>query len=258
MTTTRPKAGTPERQAKALLKKRTAVHREVERLSHELRALARELPPVHLSELSGGAAGIKDRTFAAFVSEWMDRHMSGLDSTLLDCGNYEKWEVVPLSRFGVRAYDEENFAVWDTESDGWCDPDLDPNYHGESHRQAYGGKTATIEDREVVVFADEDHAETAAAEMNRAAAMPSYGFPFAWNWCYEPDSFITNEELQEAGFLVYHYDAPNDGRRIAGIDAGGFDFYGTFYAHLVVIVCERMGETVETEKGPRVVTMKKE
>ena len=82
-----------------------------------------------------------------------------------------------------------------------------------------------------------------------------HGFPWANNWCFMPDDFITDEELSEAGFTVATYcggsgDWSNDSEyRLCGIDGGGYSFKGQHFAPLAAAVAARCNWTVPTDEG---------
>ena len=237
------------REAKAILAKRGEAQARLDEI-------AREREPITLKDVCKDRCNFDDSSFEADVSRFVDRYMPGLDSATLDREDSDVWDLHPGSRFEVREV-EAGFAVWDTESGTWTDPDLAFEDNGvDAHRDAYGGGEVLPEDvageHEFVLFAEVGHAEQAAHEMNRADSGASYAFPFAWLWCWMPDDVIEDADLHAAGFIVYTYTGGDDGeQRIAGIDGAGYSFKGAHFAPLYARVAARCGWLVQTDSGPR-------
>ena len=86
-----------------------------------------------------------------------------------------------------------------------------------------------------------------------------YGFPWAWNWAFQPDERITDDELREAGFTVAHYTGGDgDLYRLCGIDGGGYSVDGAHFAPLCAIVYANRSKyhwTVETDNGEAYITV---
>lgn len=217
------------------LSKLRALTRTIEEARYEQHKLARELPPVRFTDLCSDGTNVTDRAFEVSVRAWMNENMSPIDTTLLDREDSEKWELL-TPRYEVRQSDpmdeESLWYVWD--------------------RQEAGFVSEEILD-EPVAFEEEWLAQDALLSLEDENINALAAFPFAWNTGWVLDSTYWLAELQAAGFLVYRYDGD---AIIAGIDGGGYSFMGAHFAPLYAAVAAKNDWLVETDDGPRRITMR--
>lgn len=216
-----------------MLSKLQTLTRTIEMMRYEQHKLARELPPVRFADLCDGT-NVTDRAFEVSVRAWMNTFMSPIDTTLLDRENVEKWEIL-TPRYVVKGLDgdETRVGVWDHDEAGFV----------------------TLEDSdEPVAFDSIDEASDKACDLQYALD-GNHGFPFAWNEGWVVDGMYWLAELQAAGFLVYQYDGDTV---IAGIDGGGYSFMGAHFAPLYAALAAKNDWLVETDDGPRRITMSRE
>ncbi len=217
-----------------VLSKLQTLTRTIEMMRYEQHKLARELPPVRFADLCGDGTNV-NRAFEVSVRAWMNTFMSPIDTTLLDREDVEKWEIL-TPRYVVKGLtdgDETRVGVWDYDE----------------------ARFVTLEDSdEPVAFDSIDEASDKACDLQYWSSI-NHGFPFAWNEGWIIDGTYWLAELQAAGFLVYRYD---DDCVIAGIDGGGYSFMGAHFAPLYAALAAKNDWLVETDDGPRRITMSRE
>lgn len=215
-----------------MLSKLQTLTRAIEMMRYEQHKLARELPPVRFTDLCSDG-NVTDRAFEVSVRAWMSGNMSPIDTTLLDREDFEKWELL-TPRYTLR----EDLSGWQI-----LDHDL--------------GGFVTLEDDDgnenTLVFEEEWEAQDKRDELEDENT--NHGFPFAWNTGWVLDNTYWLAELQAAGFLVYRYDGDTV---IAGIDGGGYSFMGAHFAPLYAAIAAKNDWLVETDDGPRRITMSRE
>ena len=219
---------TPENPMLDNLKKLT---RTIEMMRYEQHKLARELPPVAFSDLCGDGTNVTDRAFEVSIRAWMSGNMSPIDTTLLDREDFEKWELL-TPRYEAREA-EEGYRVWDHDTGDWADDD----------------------DGQKLVFDNPDDADEKMCDLQHNDEQSRHGFPFAWNTGWGVENTYWLAELQAAGFVVYRYDGDT---LIAGIDGGGYSFMGAHFAPLYAALAAKNDWLVETDDGPRRITMSRE
>jgi hypothetical protein len=219
-----------------MLSKLQTLTRTIERMRYEQHKLARELPPVRFTDLCSDG-NVTDRAFEVSVRAWMSQNMNPIDTTLLDREgeDSEKWELL-TPRYTLR----EDLSGWQI-----LDHDL--------------GGFVTLEDDDgnenTLVFEEEWEAQEKRDELEDENINALAAFPFAWNtgWVLEGTYWLA--EFQAAGFLVYRYDGD---AIIAGIDGGGYSFMGAHFAPLYAALAAKNDWLVETDDGPRRITMSRE
>jgi hypothetical protein len=197
-------------------RKRTSVARE-------------DYPPAEVPYrvLNPDGCNIQDREFEDQIGRFMDRYMTSFPISLLDTGDFERWDLDPIGTCEVETDHDENddlrFYVIDQYGDRH-------NFDGE---------------READDFARDDNDE---AEQGR------YGYPWAQNTCFYPSDNIHDEDLKAAGFTIARYrDGHGDWMRLCGIDGGGYCLTGAHFSKLCAIVHHRWGRPVQTVNGPRLI-----
>lgn len=196
-------------------------------------------PIVNFQALVPDRCNFKDRTFERFVDRFMERFMPGFPLGLLDTSSevaHERWEIV----------EDDPSAFVSRTSEMLYNGDDDrciTRYHAD-----WNGCEETF-DRE------DDAIDFVRERMEESR----YGFPWAWNWAFQPDQQITDTELREAGFMVATYTGGDDDQyRLCGIDGGGYSFKGAHFATLCAIVYanrRKYGWTVETDNGEAYITL---
>ncbi len=205
-----------------------------------------------LSSLVPDRCNFTDQAFLSDVRRFMAGDMPGFPLGLLDTDDFDRWEIVAADRYTaeeIETTDEEGecyaYVVNDS-GDGWwpledagCDTPDGETYDGRPW------------------YYDEDQAIEAASMLSSHAEYETrLGFPWAWNWCWQPSDRITDEQLQRAGFTVANYTGGDgDTYRLAGIDGCGYSFEGAHFALLYAIVAEEYGWPVETDNGERRITV---
>jgi hypothetical protein len=103
-------------------------------------------------------------------------------------------------------------------------------------------------------------AELADSAYHSEHGHESYGFPWAHNYAFLPDSWISDASLVAAGFRIATYvGGKGDFRedceyKLAGIDGGGYSFAGAHFATLVAHHHEERKILVETDNGKAYIT----
>jgi hypothetical protein len=191
---------------------------------------------VNLQALVPDRCNFTDRTFERFVDRFMERLMPGLPLGMLDTSTYERWEIVEddpsefVSQTGEMVYNGDDDRCITTYHADWngCEESFD----------------------------NEDDAIDFVRERMEESR---HGFPWAWNWAFQPDDRITDDELRGAGFTVAHYTGGDgDTYRLCGIDGGGYSFKGAHFATLCALVYanrRRYHWTVETDDGEAYITV---
>ncbi len=188
---------------------------------------------IEYKQLNPDNCNIKDVEFERGIDRFMERRMPGFPLQLLE-RDYERWELEPL---------------------GTCE--VETEFHPEACAGDHGTEIIFVIDAygERHEFADECDAEDFAQEQNEQAEDSRYGFPWANNWCHYPCEYITDEQLQEAGFVIGLYtDADGEQRRLCGIDGGGYSFQGAHFSKLYAIVMHANEMPVNTTDGPKLIT----
>lgn len=237
-----------------------------------------------------------DSAFGEYVREWMSRNMPGFSLGLLDTDDPERWEVQAAMTHTVK---DINVTVWvcpqceerHAAPDAECchDDDDEPVPLERTDIQGYAvfnedtgdfvfsstsytshevwptqDDEVDLDGEEVYLWDDEGDAEAAASWCDDAyeayGDANRYGFPWANSYARMPESFISDGDLKEAGFVVATYTGGSGGRydeqfRLCGIDGGGYDFTTCHFAKLVAIVTSRIGVPVETTQGRAIVDM---
>jgi hypothetical protein len=102
--------------------------------------------------------------------------------------------------------------------------------------------------------------ETADQQYHSEHGHEGYGFPWANNYAFMPDGWISDASLGAAGFRIATYvGGKGDSRedceyRLAGIDGGGYSFTGQHFAWLIAHHHEERELTVETDNGLAYIT----
>lgn len=215
----------------ATLARMREISEQLSRLIGERVDLGRTLPPVRYADLVRDGNFI-DRSFERDVEEFVQKHLTPIDTTLLDCEDPDKWELL-TPRYESREIERgRGYAVWDYDT----------------------GKFVTQEDEDVVeVFAEAGDADERMCDLQSEAEESRYGFPFAWNTGWVLENTYWLDEVRSAGFLVYQYDGD---AIIAGIDGGGYSFKGAHFAPLYAALAAKNGWMVRTNAGPRYLTTK--
>jgi hypothetical protein len=194
------------------------------------------IPTVSIFDLVPDRCNYKDTTFESFVDRFMEKHMPGFSTSILERDDCERWEIVEDDPSEYIRYVE----TFDAEGDLIC-----TRYCAD-----YEGCEETFEDEdEAIDFVQERMGES------------RYGHPWAQYWGFMPNELITNEELGEAGFTVAYYTGGDGDRyRLCGIDGGGYSFSGQHYAMLCALVHENRshyGWRVLTNEGHAYITAKR-
>ena len=206
-----------------------AITEQLSRLIGERVDLGRTLPPVKFTDLIADRCNFLDRSFERDVDEFMQKHLTPLDTTLINREDPDKWELL-TPRYESREV-EGGYAVWDYSM----------------------GEFVTLEDDDAVeVFAEAGDADEKMCDLQAEEEQALCGFPFAWNngWVVENTYWL--DEMRAAGFLVYRYDGE---AIIAGIDGGGYSFRGAHFAPLYAALAAKNGWMVRTNAGPRYLTL---
>lgn len=239
---TNPQETTMTDKDTATLEQMQDITATINRLYGERAELGRSLPPVRYGDLIADGCNFLDRAFERDVEEFMQKHLTPIDTPLLDRDDFEKWELL-TPRYELRATFIETRDS--DEEEAWCIFD---------HDTGHLVTEADEEGEEVpLYFAFESDAESARDDLEREDEQSRYGFPFAWNtgWVVEDTYWL--DELRSAGFLVYRYDGD---AVIAGIDGGGYSFKGAHFAPLYAALAAKNGWMVRTNAGPRYLTLK--
>lgn len=188
-------------------------------------------PTVNLQALVSDRCNFKDRTFERFVGRFMEWAMPRFPLGLLD-KSHERWEIV-----------EDDPSEYITELEEGPEGLISYRYHAN-----WNGCEKTF-------FIEDDAINFVRERMDESR----YGFPWAWNWAFQPDERITDDELREAGFTVAHYTGGDgDLYRLCGIDGGGYSVDGAHFAPLCAIVYANRSKyhwTVETDNGEAYITV---
>jgi len=228
-TNTTPETETMTDKNTATLARMEAITEQLSRLIGERVDLGRTLPPVKFTDLCADRCNFRDRSFERDVDEFMQKHLSSIDTTLINREDPDKWELL-TPRYESREI-EGGYAVWDYDT----------------------GKFVTQENEDAVeVFAEAGDADERMCDLQSEDEQTLCGFPFAWNngWMVENTYWL--DEMRAAGFLVYRYDGDT---LIAGIDGGGYSFKGAHFAPLYAALAVKNGWMVRTNAGPRYLTL---
>ena len=214
-------------------------------------------PTVNLRALVSDRCSFKDRTFERFVGRFMEWAMPRFPLGLLDTSSetaHERWEIVEDDAIDfVRELMDKSHARWEIVED-------EPSAYITELEEGPEGLIsyryhANWNGCEKTFFIEDDAINFVRERMDESR----YGFPWAWNWAFQPDERITDDELREAGFTVAHYTGGDgDLYRLCGIDGGGYSVDGAHFAPLCAIVYANRSKyhwTVETDNGEAYITV---
>ena len=221
----------------------TEITNTIATLRQEADTIGRALPPVKFTDLVPDRCNFKDNAFSADVERFIERHLKSIDTTRLDRDDFDKWERVVM-RYTVREFlwdvmgDVTRWGVWDNEAGAFV-LDTDSNPEGE-------------DDYPPLSFPDRYEAADHAADLEEDDVASQHAFPFAWNTGWVLDGRYWANDAAASGFLVYRYDGDE---YIIGIDGAGYSFKGAHFAPFYARLAAKNGWLVQTDNGPRLITM---
>ena len=263
------------------------------------------LKTVRFQDLCPDRCNFKDKTFEAWVDDFMRRHMPGFPLGLLDTDSpeaFERWQIQPEDRFkvvelkltvhtchecgeeypfadgstkepevccpleAIAAQGDEDPELWEVEDRTWLV--LEDTHYSDTFVEDAGDSMIDLPDGNTIwgwYKSGQEDAELVANEKNHEAMNEGgYGFPWANMWCFQPDDFITDEDLKDAGFTVATYCGgkgnwrEDNEYRLCGLDGGGYSFKGAHFAPLAAALHARKRWPVETDNGQAYLTMEDE
>lgn len=216
----------------------TEITNTIATLRQEADTIGRALPPVKFTDLVPDRCNFSDAAFSADVERFIERHLKSIDTTRLDRDDLDKWDLLTW-RYEVREFlvggfgEETRFGLWDREEGAFVVDEDD-------------------EDEGPLGFEDEADADEECRDKNHEWQDCFHGFPFAWNTGWILDGRYWLKEASDSGFVAYQYDGDE---YIIGIDGAGYSFKGAHFAPFYARLAAKNGWLVQTDSGPRRITM---